>query len=141
MHQSRRDYLRSLGAVGLVGAVAGCTAFSSEEETSTGADIVVGPDGRTVFDPEEFTASVGDTVEWYFDSPTHNVSAVPDHSQEVSIPDGAEPFASYGVDGNRGETEPADATFSHTFETPGTYTYVCVPHVRVGMVADVVVEE
>jgi plastocyanin len=144
MHQSRRQYLRGLGTLGVAGAaaaLAGCTSSGSGDGTPAEGDISVGPNGKPVFDPEEYTVSVGDTVEWYFAGSGHNVSAVPDHSEEVSLPDGADPFASYGVDGNPGQTDPAGTTFSHTFETPGTYTYVCVPHVRVNMVADIVVEE
>jgi plastocyanin len=136
---SRRTVLRSVGAIGLAGSLAGCSGGGGSATERPG-DVVAGPDGETVFEPEEYTASVGETVEWYFASPAHNVSAVPDHSDEVTLPDGAAPFASYGPDEGRGTTEPEGTTFEHTFETPGTYTYVCIPHVRVGMVGTVVVE-
>jgi plastocyanin len=66
---------------------------------------------------------------------------VPDHSDEVSIPPGADPFASYGVDGSSMSTDEQGSTYEYTFETPGEYTYVCVPHVGVGMIGTIVVEE
>jgi len=32
-------------------------------------------------------------------------------------------------------------TFSHTFDVPGTYSYVCIPHETSSMVGTVIVEE
>lgn len=139
--RSRRGFLRAAGAVGVAGSLAGCGIDTSDAaETTSAGDVAVGPRGRPVFEPASHTVSVGDTVAWKFASASHNVSAVPEHSSEVSLPDGADPFASYGVDGNRGKTEPKGATYEHTFEVPGTHVYVCVPHVRVGMVGEIVVE-
>lgn len=139
---SRRRLLRATGAALAGTALAGCQdATGPGTETEPAADVIAGPDGANLFEPEAYTASVGDTVSWYFDSAGHNVSAVPDHGGQVSLPDGADPFASYGVDGNPNRTEPRDTTYEHTFETPGEYTYVCVPHQRVGMVGTVVVRE
>jgi plastocyanin len=106
-----------------------------------GADVGVtaGPGGANVFEPERVTVSAGDTVGWCFESAGHNVSAVPEHSDRASIPDGAEPFASY-EGGAKFRTVGTGETYAHTFETPGEYTYVCVPHATQGMVGTVVVE-
>lgn len=135
---SRRRLVQSLGVA--VGAgLAGCGNAPEPTPTNQG-DVQVGPDGANVFAPAELTVSVGETVTWYFASPGHNVSAVPDHAPRVSLPEGAEPFASYGADGSPNRTETRGVTYEHTFETPGEYTYVCVPHVRLGMVGTVVVE-
>jgi len=133
--------LHTLGALATAGALAGCSGTDSDATTTTEGDVAVSPDGAFSFDPEEYTVSVGDTVTWYFAASGHNVSAIPEDSDEVSIPDDAEPFASYGEDESMTKTEPADTTYEHTFEVPGTYTYVCIPHVGVGMIGDIVVEE
>jgi plastocyanin len=110
---------------------------SSSGGTTT---VAAGPDGRFVFAPEEVEVSVGDTVVWEFKSPNHNVSAVPQDSEEVSIPSGATPFASY-ESGNLYSVVDEGGTYEHTFETPGEYTYVCIPHVASGMVGTVTVTE
>jgi plastocyanin len=136
---TRRRFLAGVGSAGLVG-FAGCSGGSGESEMPEG-DVQAGPEGATVFDPEEIAVSVGDTVTWGFISPNHNVSAVPDHAPQVSLPDGADPFASYGADGSPNQTAEVGTTYEYTFETPGEYTYVCIPHLRQGMVGTVVVED
>jgi plastocyanin len=135
---TRRRVLGSLG-VATLGALAGCSDGGGTDTPE--GDVRAGPDGRTVFDPEEITVGVGETVTWVFESPNHNVSGVPDHAPQVSIPDGADPFASYGTDGDPNEVADQGTTYEYTFETPGEYTYVCIPHIRQGMVGTVVVEE
>lgn len=119
---TRRSVLRTLG-VGSV-ALGGC--LSGDSGPPSGTDVVVGPDTRLVFEPETLTVGVGETVTWYFDSASHNVCGVPEDDSTVRLPDGAEPFASY--DGNPGTVNPQGETYEHTFETPGEYRYVCVPH-------------
>jgi plastocyanin len=140
MPYSRRRLLGTVGAATAT-ALAGCAGGGSGTETEPPGDIVVGPENRNVFAPAELTVSAGDTVEWYFASPGHNVAAVPEHAPRVSLPEGADPFASYGADGDPNELESQGATYTHTFETSGEYTYVCIPHVRLGMVGTVTVEE
>jgi plastocyanin len=136
---TRRRFLGSFG-VATLATLAGCSSSGGGTDTPEG-DVRAGPDGRTVFAPEEVTASVGETVTWAFASPNHNVSGVPDDAPQVSLPDGADPFASYGVDGNPNQVAEQGTTYEHTFETAGEYTYVCIPHIRQGMVGTVVVEE
>jgi plastocyanin len=120
-------------------------ANASTDATTTGASgggetttVAAGPNGRLVFEPTQVEVSVGDTVVWEFKSAGHNVSAIPEDSEEVSIPSGATPFASY-ESGNRYSVVEEGGTYEHTFETPGEYTYVCIPHVRSGMVGTVTV--
>lgn len=113
------------------------TEAASPTSTATpGAEadvsIDVGPDGSLRFEPESVGISAGDTVEWVFRSGGHNVSARPEDSSEVSIPEGAEPFASYSDD--EFETDPSGTTYTHTIETTGEFVYVCVPHVSAGMI-------
>jgi plastocyanin len=142
-HFSRRSVLRATG-LAVASAVAGCATDDTDggsdgTSTDTPGDIVAGPGGAYAFDPESYTVSVGETVTWYFASPTHNVGCRPGDAPQVTLPDGAEPFASY--EDNVGQTVPQGETYEHTFETAGEYTYVCIPHSRQGMVGTVVVEE
>ncbi|UTF52908.1 plastocyanin/azurin family copper-binding protein [Natronosalvus rutilus] len=114
--------------------------------------VVVAPDGNRRFEPDALEVGLGDTVEWQFEEEGHNVTAHPEASDNTSVPEGAEPFASYellsgeGEDDRGGEdeaegdeedegsevdheaTREADETFAHAFETPGTYEYVCAIH-------------
>lgn len=119
----------------------GTSGASGNSSASGGGTTTVasGPDGRLVFDPEAVEVSVGDTVAWEFESAGHNVSGVPEDNEEVSIPDGAEPFSSY--DGDPYAVVEEGKTYEHTFETAGEYTYVCIPHVSSGMVGTVTVSE
>ncbi|WP_123535616.1 plastocyanin/azurin family copper-binding protein [Halosimplex salinum] len=139
-HFSRRSFLGAAG-VATAGAVAGCSSGTgADDSTDAAGDVVVGPGGSYVYDPDEYTVTAGETVTWYFDSPAHNVGCVPDDNRQVSLPDDAEPFASYD-EGSPGQTVQQGETYEHTFETPGEYTYVCIPHARQGMVGTVIVEE
>jgi uncharacterized membrane protein len=52
--------------------------------------------------------------------------------KEVVLPPEAPPFDS-------GKIAP-DGSYRHTFNVPGTYKYICVPHVTFGMVGEVIVE-
>ncbi|MFW5929993.1 MAG: plastocyanin/azurin family copper-binding protein [Halobacteriota archaeon] len=90
-------------------------------------EVTAGPDGAWRFEPEEVEVAVGGTVEWFFASSGHNVTSHPDADNKCENPDGAEPFTSYDGDDHFAVSEP-DSTFSHTFETPGEYVYVCTPH-------------
>ncbi|EMA39342.1 halocyanin hcpC [Halococcus morrhuae DSM 1307] len=120
----------------------GSTSGASGNSSASGGEtttVASGPDGRLVFEPETVEISVGDTVAWEFESAGHNVSGVPEDNEEVSIPDGAEPFSSY--DGDPYAVVEEGKTYEHTFETAGEYTYVCIPHVSSGMVGTVTVSE
>jgi len=104
-------------------------------------EVAVGPGGSLTFSPETIIVSPGTTVTWTFESASHNVSCNPYHdsADAVSLPEDAEPFASYEGD-ERFATNEEGETFEHTFEVAGTYDYVCVPHVTSGMVGTVEVE-
>lgn len=144
--------LKSTGAALAGAALAGCIGDSEptdgggenggdtggDENGGSGNTVAAGPDGELVFEPEEITVSVGDTVTWNFESPGHNVYAYDDQG-DVSLPDGAEGFGSVEKGDQYGTNSEGD-TFEYTFETAGTYEYVCVPHVSSGMVGKVIVE-
>lgn len=122
----------------------GSNATAATSTTSTGGgrtvDVAAGPEGRLRFVPETVEIAVGDTVRWTFESPGHNVTAKAGASEKVSIPEGAEPFASYEGDRHFSVDE-VGTTYSHTFPVPGEYVYVCAPHADQGMVGTVVVTE
>lgn len=120
-------------------ATATATATPAGEADAT---IAVGPGGSLQFEPANTAVSQGDTVEFVFESGGHNVSGHPDAHPEVSLPDGAEPFASYDISGddiNHISLNEAGTTYRHTFETTGQYTYVCVPHAASGMIGQLTV--
>jgi plastocyanin len=140
--RERRDLLRTVGGLTLGGTLAGCLSDSGGGETVTRGEheVLAGPDNQLVFRPETLTVPAGTTVTWRFVSPNHNVCCVPDHHRDVELPDGADPFASYEGD-DLAATRPVGDTFAHTFETPGRYVYVCIPHAANGMVGTIQVED
>jgi len=99
-----------------------------EESIPESAEVTAGPEGAWRFEPEEVEIAVGGTVEWVFDSPGHNATSVPEADPKCENPEGAEPFKSYEGDDHASSTNEQGTTFEHSFEVPGEYTYVCVPH-------------
>ncbi|MFW6376660.1 MAG: plastocyanin/azurin family copper-binding protein [archaeon] len=106
------------------------TAGGGGGEGST-EEVAVGPGGSLVFEPEDLEITPGTTVEWVWDSDDHNI--VVDEQ-----PDGAD---WEGTEGGPGTTYDTGHTYSHTFETTGTYEYACEPHRASGMLGTVVVSE
>lgn len=124
-------------ASGLLGSAAGCLSKPSFPD----ADVLAGPDGRLAFAPSELTVTVGETVRWGFPTAGHNVSGRPADADTVTVPADAAPFASYGPhQPPEQHLVPRGGTYEHTFDVPGEYVYVCVPHVDRGMVGTVRVE-
>ncbi|MBP1921356.1 plastocyanin [Halorubrum alkaliphilum] len=109
-----------------------------------GYDVGMTADGYV---PDDLTVTVGDTVVWENTSTRiHTVTAY-----EGGIPEDAEYFASGGFDDEEtardewhddfgGDLRNGEQ-FSHTFDVPGRYDYVCIPHEFGGMYATVIVEE
>lgn len=147
----RRRYLRAMGAVAAGSLLAGCTddgngsspgtdggsgANSVDDwlsgtgnydavEDATGEDAVTvevgaqGNKGANAFAPAAIEVSPGTTVTWDWVDGYHNVVA---------------------TDGEFDSGSPErNATFEHTFETPGTVLYYCDPHESIGMKGAVVV--
>ncbi|WP_136588837.1 plastocyanin/azurin family copper-binding protein [Salinigranum halophilum] len=139
---SRRRVLGALGAAG-VSSLAGCTALVTG---GSGGEFDVGMTAAA-FNPPQITVQVGEEVVWHNTSARgHTVTAY-----ENAIPDDAVYFASGGF---ASESEARDAwqdrlggkidsgeSYSHTFEVPGRYDYVCLPHEPGGMIGSVIVEE
>ena len=130
---SRRGFVR--GAVGAT-AAAGATGAASAQEAG-GSDsgstetVEVAPGGSLRFGPEELAVTPGTTVEWVWEGDGHNVVS-------ESTPEGAD---WQGTDGDADQLYDEGHTYSHTFETLGTYEYVCTPHEAAGMVGSVDVVE
>lgn len=132
----RRAALAAI-ATGVAGSLAGCSLRPSFPD----ADVVAGPDGEAVFDPASLTVSAGETATWGFASTGHNVCCRPDDAEAATLPDSADPFASYAPDERpEGSLVPRGETYEHTFETTGRYVYVCLPHAARGMAGTVRVE-
>lgn len=142
---SRRQVLASLGASAsavITTGMAGCLG-SSMSESGDAYDI-----GMTAiaYTPQEITVTVGESVVWQNTSSRgHTVTAY-----ESGIPDEASFFATGGY-----ETEDAareafrndlgglidgGETWEYTFDIPGTYEYLCIPHEQQGMIGTVIVE-
>lgn len=127
-----RQHLRSLPSALLIGwfVLSGCilAAMSvgppAEEAPHDAPAVVVEMTNRVTFAPDSVHITVGETVRWDNTSLiAHTVTADPEEAtlaESVHLPEGAEPFDSGMLD--------AEASFSHTFATPGTYKYFCIPH-------------
>ncbi len=79
--------------------------------------VTVGGTGN-VFSPNNFSANIGDVVQWTWAGGTHNVTS-------AVVPGGAATFAS---------PTQATGTFSYTITTAGSYGYSCTIHAGSGMV-------
>ncbi|AXR78810.1 cupredoxin domain-containing protein [Natrarchaeobaculum sulfurireducens] len=146
---NRRVYLAAVGS-GATAGLAGCTSvlsvFGDDDEFCSGDDCDIGMT-RNEFVPREYETTVGETVVWKNTSGAdHTVTAL-----ENQIPDDAEYFASGDYEDEdtaieawhdyRGGRLGTRETYAHTFEVPGTYHYICEPHVKADMVGTVVVTE
>ena len=136
----RRAFLTASGA-GVVGTISGCLGRGLSE-----GDFDVGM-SQNAFLPEEYAVSVGETVVWGNNgSRGHTVTAY-----DSGVPDGAEYFASGGYEdlssaledwqSRKGGNIPPGEIYEHTFDVPGRYRYLCIPHEPVGMVGVIVVTE
>jgi plastocyanin len=154
---NRRDFLKgasgvaggaaATGTASSIGAAQTTTTAGNETGTSTQTgngtatgtptsgpsgpteEVIAGPGGELVFEPEELEITPGTTVRWVWESDNHNIVV-------GEQPEGAN---WEGTPGGQNTTYDTGYTYSHTFQTPGTYNYWCQPHKAAGMVADVVV--
>src|SRR5262245_49033290 len=78
--------------------------------------------GRMYFEPKVLYIDPGDTVTWVNrGDEEHDIITFPD-----GYPEGADAFHSPMF-------QHAGEQWSHTFTTPGTYEYHCLPHLPMGM--------
>lgn len=109
------------------GSVETETSTDSEDESDTQTHVV-STTGNS-FTPSTLTISAGDSVQFEM-SATHNVVEVTQANWE----------AKKAAQKDDGFTVDFGGTELITFDTPGTYYYVCEPHVAMGMVGMIVVE-
>ncbi len=114
---TRRRFLRTGAGAAAAGVAATGTAAAQEDGGPT--VVTVGPGGSNVFEPETAYVKPGGTVRWVWDSSGHNVVA--ESTPSGSDWSGHEPLEDAGFE------------YEHTFETEGTYEYVCTPHAALGM--------
>ncbi|MEM7693088.1 MAG: pseudoazurin [Pseudomonadota bacterium] len=81
------------------------------------------PERQHVFDPPILRIAVGDTVTFKAIDRGHNTA-----TKRGMVPDGAE-----------GWNGAIDEEVTITFTVPGTYGYVCLPHLEMGMVGLILV--
>lgn len=111
------------------------TEIPSAPAANAEVGMVTAPDGSQHFEPHVAWVEPGGTVTWTLDSGVHTTTAyAPANDLPRRIPEGATAWDS-GTMTDRG------ATYEWTFDTPGVYDYVCVPHEGLGMVGTVVVGE
>jgi len=94
-------------------------------------EVIVGPGGSLVYDPESLTIANGTTVNFVWESDNHNIVV-------DSQPDGAN---WEGTPGGASKTYDTGYEYSHTFTTNGEYAYYCQPHVGAGMEATITVQD
>lgn len=144
--------MRRIGvlAVAAALAVAGCGGDDDEPEGGSARDgsapadpapadggpgNVVDMNDQLTFEPRGIEISVGEEVTWMnIGKIGHTVTADKSKATDrslVSIPAGTKEWDSGFVN----EKE----SFSRTFDKPGTYRYICIPHEGAGMVGTVVV--
>src|SRR4051812_6861137 len=88
-------------------------------------DVTVGPD--FAFHPDTVNISVGETVRWTWAGSGHSVSSGPH-----CIPDSQ--FCSPNDTGCfPGTLSNTGTVYMHTFNTPGSYSYICIAHCSIGM--------
>ena len=109
----------------------------TEKDVKKQADVKVGMTNDMKFTPDTVRIEVGETVEWKNSSLlAHSVTADPSKSTiqgSAQLPDGAKPFDSGMMD--------PEQSYSHTFNTAGTFKYFCIPHEGAKMYGWVLVEE
>ncbi|ELZ24151.1 halocyanin hcpD [Halosimplex carlsbadense 2-9-1] len=92
--------------------------------------VAVGPDGSLAFDPVYLRVDSGTTINFEFESASHNV-------KPESQPDGG---SLDGTEGGELDVVDQGETYSVTLETTGIYAYYCGPHEGTGMKGGISVE-
>ncbi|HEU0209470.1 MAG TPA: plastocyanin/azurin family copper-binding protein, partial [Candidatus Udaeobacter sp.] len=104
-------------------AATGCLFANPKGLNATTVTVTVAPGGSLVFSPSSVTIHPGDTVRWTWGASFH--------SSTSGIPGAPNGIWDSGI-------LTQGASFSHTFNSTGTFPYYCVPHGGCcGMVASV----
>ncbi|HVE38823.1 MAG TPA: plastocyanin/azurin family copper-binding protein [Planctomycetota bacterium] len=113
----------------------GTTGYRDSDKSTTAHETTVEINSQHQFMPREISIRTGETILWKNNSgDTHTVTCDPTkvtNRDDVVMPTGAKAFHS-------GELRPGK-TYKQTFNTAGTYRYVCVMHERDGMTGTITV--
>lgn len=102
------------------------TAFGAQPVAAETVEVMATP--MHTFDPPDITITVGDSVHWSgLLGGFHTVAEVSDEE------------ADEWIDGFHSDDLASE--FTHTFETKGTFFFICEPHVSMGMRGSVTVGE
>jgi plastocyanin len=85
-------------------------------------DVTVGPGGTLTFEPDELTINVGDTVRWTWASPNHTVTSGPGCTVDSQY------CSPNNTSCSAAPTSSTGFVYTHTFNTPGSFTYFCKIH-------------
>ena len=101
-------------------------------------DVTIKMTNSNEFQPATITVARGTTVTWINSGQaSHTVTGDPSKAAKPTdavLPSGARAWDSGQLNGgvlNSGQS------FSYTFDMPGDYTYFCIPHESLGMVAHI----
>jgi plastocyanin len=127
------------GATAAPAAITAPVATTAPAATSAGGGSAgqntVNASDTLKFEPASLTVPKGTTVTWTnTGAVAHTVTFDPAKASDkshVALPSGAQPFDLANLNGGQ--------SLTHTFDVPGTYKYVCVPHEAAGMTGTVVV--
>ncbi|MFC4549774.1 MULTISPECIES: plastocyanin/azurin family copper-binding protein [Halorussus] len=104
---------------------------TTDSATADSLPVKVGPGGGLTFEPAELTVTSGTTVEWVWESDSHNVVV-------ESQPEGAN---WEGTPGPSSKMYDQGYEYTHTFDVPGTYEFFCQAHKAAGMRGTITVTE
>jgi plastocyanin len=102
----------SFHALAVLATITSLFAYTNSASAAT-IDVTVAPNGGLVFSPSSVTIHPGDQVRWTFASSGHSTT-----SGSPGQPNG---IWDSGIR-NQG------TTFTHTFNSAGTFPYYCIPH-------------
>ena len=102
----------SFYAVAVLATITSLFAYTNSASAAT-VDVTIGPNFELVFSPSSVTIHPGDQVRWTWSSSGHSTT-----SGSPGQPNG---IWDSGIH-NQG------ATFTHTFNSAGTFPYYCIPH-------------
>ena len=115
----------------------GSTTDTQESDRASNTVQMVTEGDDHYFDPIGIFLEPGDTVTFKLQSGAHSATAYKGGNRLVSetrFPEDASAFTSKTL-------TKQGATYTHTFQEPGTYDYFCIPHKSQGMVGRIVVGE
>jgi len=123
----RRDFLRTAGGATAVAGGAAAASSPTAAQSSPTVELTAG----LKFKPAELYVKPGTEVTFEWTSDGHNIVV-------ESQPEGA---SWEGTEGGADTLYDTGHTYTHTFETKGTYEYFCAPHKNAGMVGTIIVNE